>query len=91
MNWIFNRDRLPALRESKGLTQDAFAEQIGTSKQHVSRWATGDLVPSTATIVKISNKFGVSPSYFFIQSDHNRRGGKPHGDRNEKLSSEERR
>jgi transcriptional regulator with XRE-family HTH domain len=90
MNWIFNRDRLPALRESKGLTQDAFAEQIGTSKQHVSRWETGDLVPSTATIVKISNKFGVSPSYFFIQSDHNRRGGKPHGDRNEKLSSEER-
>ena len=90
MNWIFNRDRLSALRESKGLTQDAFAEQIGTSKQHVSRWETGDLVPSTATIVKISNKFGVSPSYFFIQSDHNRRGGKPHGDRNEKLSSEER-
>lgn len=89
MNWIFNRDRLPALRESKGLTQDAFAEQIGTSKQHVSRWETGDLVPSTSTIVKISNKFGVSPSYFFIQSDQ-KRGGKPHGDRNEKLSSEER-
>ena len=79
MNWIFNRDRLPALRESKGLTQDAFAEQIGTSKQHVSRWETGDLVPSTSTIVKISNKFGVSPSYFFIQSDH------------EELPAEERR
>lgn len=69
MKWVFNRDRLPALRESRGLTQDQFAEQLGTSKQHVSRWETGDLVPSTTTLIKISNIFGVSPSYFFVHTD----------------------
>ena len=67
MIWTFNRDRLTALREAHGVTQDELADKIGTSKQHVSRWETGDLTPSTKTILKIANQFKVSPIYFFAQ------------------------
>jgi DNA-binding XRE family transcriptional regulator len=69
MGWMFNRDRLPALREARGLTQEQFAEKLDTSKQHVSRWETGDLVPTTSTIIKIANIFGIAPSYFFTSTD----------------------
>jgi len=67
--WQFNRDRLTALREAHSVTQDAFAGKLGTSKQHVSQWETGELVPQTKTICKIANLFGVSPLYFFTQNE----------------------
>jgi transcriptional regulator with XRE-family HTH domain len=66
--WQFNRDRLIALREAKGLTSDEIASAIGTSKQHVLLWESGELVPSTKTLVKIANAFSVSPLYFFTQN-----------------------
>jgi transcriptional regulator with XRE-family HTH domain len=65
--WRFNLDRLIALREARGLSGEAFAAMIGTSKQHVSQWETGELTPTTATIIKISNIFDVSPLYFFTK------------------------
>jgi transcriptional regulator with XRE-family HTH domain len=70
--WRFNIERLIALRESKNLSQEAFAARIGTKKQHISQWETGGLTPSTLTIIKISNTFDVSPLYFFTRTDqHN--------------------
>lgn len=66
--WKFNRDRLIAFREARGISQEKLAEVIGTSKQHVSRWEIGDLIPSTATIVKICNAFDLSPAYFFTET-----------------------
>lgn len=63
--WKYNKDRLVALREAHGMSQDTLAEKIGTSKQHVSRWETGELVPSTQSLVKICNVFGITPQYFF--------------------------
>lgn len=67
--WKFNVDRLIALRQLHGLTQEELAERIGTSKQHVSQWETGELIPATRTITKIVNEFNltVGPAYFFVQ------------------------
>lgn len=67
--WTFNRDRIIALREAHHVSQEAFADKIGTSKQHVSQWETGELVPQTRTICKIANLFGVSPTYFFTKTE----------------------
>jgi len=68
--WTFNKDRLVALRGARGLSGETFATMLRTSKQHVSQWETGELTPSTMTILKIANIFDVSPIYFFAKSDH---------------------
>ncbi len=70
MVWIFNRDRLAALRELNGLSQEQFAARLGTPKQQVSRWEVGKYKPSLDSLLKISNLFNVSPSYFFACSEH---------------------
>lgn len=71
MTWKFNKDRLIALREMLGLTQEKFAERIGTVKQHISLWETGVTIPSVRTLVKICNIFDVAPRYFFTSDEHN--------------------
>ncbi|MBD2069537.1 helix-turn-helix transcriptional regulator [Leptolyngbya sp. FACHB-671] len=37
---------LKKLREELGMSQEEFARQIGTSARTISRWETGDSVPS---------------------------------------------
>lgn len=71
MNWTFSKDRITALREAHGLSQDVFAKSLGTSKQHVSRWETGDLVPHLNSVLKIINLYNLQPTYFFVQTDYN--------------------
>ena len=46
LSWRFERDRLVALWEAKGISQDDVTTKIGTSKQHVSQWEIGKLVPT---------------------------------------------
>lgn len=67
MNWRFAAERLTALREANGESQEAFAAKIGTSKQHVSQWEARKLTPTTSTVVKICNVYGVPPSFFYLQ------------------------
>jgi len=69
--WTFNRERLVALRESKGMTQDDFAHAIGTIKQHVSLWETGKSTPSVSSLIKIANTYDVDMRYFFAKRDNN--------------------
>jgi putative transcriptional regulator len=37
---------LKKLREELGLSQEGFARQIGTSARTISRWETGENIPS---------------------------------------------
>lgn len=69
--WKFNIDRLIALRQLQGLSQEEFAARLGTRKQHVSQWETGELIPSTKTLVKIATIFNlaVGPAYFFVRDN----------------------
>jgi transcriptional regulator with XRE-family HTH domain len=69
--WSFNRERLVALREMKGINQDVFARSLGTSKQHVSTWETGRRVLSIKSLVKICNLYGIDIKYFFAKTDNN--------------------
>lgn len=49
-----------AVREAKGLTQSALAEQINVSDKAVSRWETGKGFPDFTLIPQISEVLGVS-------------------------------
>lgn len=69
--WTFNRERLVALRESKGMTQDEFAASLGTIKQHISLWETGKTTPSLISLIKICNLYDVDVKYFFAKSGNN--------------------
>ena len=69
--WSFNRERLVALRESKGINQDEFGRSIGTIKQHVSLWETGKSIPSIVSLLKICNIYDIDIRYFFAKSANN--------------------
>jgi transcriptional regulator with XRE-family HTH domain len=47
-------DRVRALRQHLGLTQKAFAEELGTEQQRVSEWETGMHHPSRITATLLS-------------------------------------
>jgi len=69
--WTFNPERLTALRESKGMTQEQFAKSLNRIKQQISMWETGKHDPAIASLVDICNVYGVIPGYFFTQSAYN--------------------
>lgn len=63
-------DRIRALRERFGLTQDELAEKIGTTKQTIYKYETGVItnIPSDK-IEEMAALFGVSPSYLMGWDD----------------------
>lgn len=68
--WQFDKERLIALREMLGLSQEKFAERIGTVKQHLSLWETGETMPNVRSLIRICNEFNVPPKYFFTLIFH---------------------
>ena len=52
--------RLTQLRTQAGLSQDALAEQLGVSRQSVSKWETDGSIPDLNRLVKLSTVFGVT-------------------------------
>lgn len=56
-------DKILKLRKEKGLSQEAFAEQLGVSRQSVSKWESGTAIPDTEKILAMSELFGVSTDY----------------------------
>lgn len=52
-------DKLTALRVERGLTQAALARTVGVSRQTVSRWERGFIVPSAANLISLSQLYGV--------------------------------
>lgn len=54
------KDRLLQLRREKGMTQAELAERLGISRQAVSRWETGEALPSTENLVDLRRIYGVS-------------------------------
>lgn len=54
------KDVLRELRLKKGLSQEALAEQVHVTRQAVSRWETGETVPSTDTLKELSRVLDAS-------------------------------
>ena len=48
------------LRKALGLSQEQLAEQVGVSRQSISKWETGQSVPELEKLVALSRVFGVS-------------------------------
>lgn len=56
-------------RKRLGLSQEQFAEQMGVSRQAVSKWESGQSMPDLDKLVLMSQVFGVSTDYLLKEQD----------------------
>ena len=61
-------EKIQSQRKRLGLSQEQFAEQLGVSRQAVSKWESGKTAPDIERIAKMSELFGVSAD-FLLKSD----------------------
>ncbi len=54
------KDRIKAVREANNLNRTRFAEKLNTSVAAISRYESGDRIPSDAILKLISKEFNVS-------------------------------
>ena len=50
-------------RRQLGLSQEALAEQLGVTRQAVSKWELGTSAPELETVVSLARTFGVTTDY----------------------------
>lgn len=53
-------DNILQLRKALGLSQEQLAEQVGVSRQSISKWETGQSAPELEKLILLSRVFGVS-------------------------------
>ena len=53
-------NRIAQFRKQAGLSQEALAEKLGVSRQSVSKWESGGVMPDIDKIIAMSDLFGVS-------------------------------
>lgn len=56
-------EKIMTLRKQRGWSQEQLAEQLGVSRQAVSKWESGVSVPDLDKVVNMSNIFGVCTDY----------------------------
>ena len=47
-------------RQARGLSQEKLAEQVGVSRQAVSKWEVGDAIPDTDKLIPLARTLGIS-------------------------------
>lgn len=62
-------EKIMALRQKQRLSQEAFGEKLGVSRQAVSKWETGQALPDIDKILAMSELFGVSTDYLLKEDD----------------------
>jgi len=68
----YNRHAIRNLRQSKGLSLELFARNIGSGKnrQHVFQWEQGIRTPTINSLLQIINAYNVPLEIFFVQDGH---------------------
>lgn len=56
-------EKLHQLRAERKLSQEELARELGVSRQAISRWELGEVVPDTTNVLAVSRLFGVSTDY----------------------------
>lgn len=56
-------ERIFELRKASGLSQEELAEKLGVSRQSVSKWESGNVMPDIDKAVAMCELFGVSTDY----------------------------
>jgi len=64
---MFLGHSLRRLREAKGMTQDAMAQQCGVSRSTLSRLELNLSVPDVETLIRAANGLGIPLTKFLIE------------------------
>ncbi len=56
-------EKIVTLRKRQGMSQEDLAEKLDVSRQTISRWENGTVVPDAYNILEISKAFGVTSDY----------------------------
>lgn len=59
-------EKLYQLRKGRSMSQEALAGELGVSRQAISRWELGEVLPDTASVLAVSRLFGVSTDYLLL-------------------------
>lgn len=62
------KDKLFSIRRESGLSQEELADKLEVSRQAVSKWETGQVMPEISKMVQISELFNVSLDYLLKDS-----------------------
>ena len=57
------QERIQELRKQKGISQEELANELGISRQAVSKWESGQSFPELDNIIALSDYFGVSADH----------------------------
>ena len=61
-------ERIYKYLEEKGMSQEALADELGVSRQAVSKWESGASDPSTANLIALAKLFGTTPEELLKES-----------------------
>lgn len=62
-------DKIKYLRQSKKMDQTALAKKLDVSKQSISNWENGNILPSIDMLCQIADFFHVSTDYLLDRED----------------------
>ncbi len=62
-------EKIFTCRRKAGLSQEALAEELGVSRQAVSKWETGDAVPEIGKLVALAKSFGVTTDWLLSEEE----------------------
>lgn len=64
VNQIFS-ERLAAARKMRRMSMDALADAVGVSKNAISKYEKGSMMPNSSVLIKLCEVLGMSVDYFF--------------------------
>ncbi len=56
-------ENIRKLRQSRGIGQLELGHRVGASKQSISNWENGNIMPSIDLLIRLADFFGVSTDY----------------------------
>ena len=62
-------ERVTALRKQAGWSQEELAQRLDVSRQAVSKWESGQVIPEVEKIVELSKVFDVTVDYLLKPSE----------------------
>ncbi len=62
-------EKLQKLRKARAWTQEELAEQVGVSRQSLSKWESAGALPDTANVIILADLFGVTTDYLLREGE----------------------
>lgn len=62
-------DKIFSCRRRLGLSQEQLAEQLGVSRQAVSKWETGEATPELGKLAQLAATFGVTADWLLSEEE----------------------